>query len=632
VSNFKEEIAETIKFIDEIFRGNGSIIGQPFKSDDIKSESTDDCTIVNSLISILTTAHKIDSVNNKLNEETNILYKENNKIIEELWQHLKKISCANKNNPSNTVSSNDRKMTSVSVDKTSEEIRRKMEKIDKISFNTHLKLVKKYRVKVRTMFYHYFQNLHRQSYVPTVIKLKDNLQTPPKNVQKLTEIQWKYCLNIAQQLTADDPARHEKTLFIMTLFYWLYPRVSELVVRGKWIPLMKHFYHDEKEDWWFKVLDKNKKIRCIGVSPEMLEALKRYRISQGFLTPLPRITDAQPILPNEIGRAITRKTAIRTIVQDCFDKVIEALREDNLGSEADTMELATITYLRQTGILDDINKRGFSNIQVREKAGENLLTLSTYRYNDSLLRERHQSAKNKKLIEKRMLIHSARLVWQKNLGELNQQLPQGAIKRLTDIQWRYCVDAAIQLAASNPERYEKTLFIIAILYLLYPLPSELLASSSWTPKMNHFYQDSNQNWWFKVHKNGRVRAVAVSDDMLNILKRYRLSQGLTPLPLPIDSMPLLVRKRGEGAIAHMRKLKDLVQPCFDQAIIQLRKNELVKEANTLRQATIIWIRYTGISDDINKRGRPIEHVIEDAGYTGGTSNLYIGNDLFFQKK
>ncbi|MCC2666170.1 MAG: Phage integrase family protein [Gammaproteobacteria bacterium] len=227
------------------------------------------------------------------------------------------------------------------------------------------------------------------------------------------------------------------------------------------------------------------------------------------------------------------------------------------------------------------------------------------------------------LVKKRAPTNPIRLAWRKGLRVLKQQLPQETVKRLTEIQWQYCVKAALQLAANDPDRHEKILFIITIFYLLYPLPSELVASNHWTPKMNHFYQDRNKNWWFKVHNNGRLRAVAVSDDMLNALKRYRLSKGLKPLPSPKDNIPLLIVKPGEGAIAQIWKLKDLVQQCFNMAAIQLRKNKLFNEANALKQATITWIRNTGISDDVNKRRRPIEHVREDVGYVKDTSKAIM---------
>ncbi|MCE3239048.1 MAG: Phage integrase family protein, partial [Gammaproteobacteria bacterium] len=186
--------------------------------------------------------------------------------------------------------------------------------------------------------------------------------------------------------------------------------------------------------------------------------------------------------------------------------------------------------------------------------------------------------------EKRTLTNFKKLSYQKNLRARQQELLEETVKQFTEIQWQYCVKAALQLAADDPECHEKTLFIITIFYLLYPLPSELLASDSWVPKMNHFYQDSKQNWWFKVHNNGRIRAVAVSDDMLNALKRYRLSQGLMSLPSPEDDTPLLVVKRGGDPIAHIWRLRPLVQQCFNKAAIQLQKNKLGKEARAMRQA------------------------------------------------
>ena len=38
-------------------------------------------------------------------------------------------------------------------------------------------------------------------------------------------------------------------------------------------------------------------------------------------------------------------------------------------------------------------------------------------------------------------------------------------------------------------------------------------------------------------------------------------------------------------------------------------------ANNLQKATVHWLRHTGISDAINKQGRPIAHVRDDAGHS-----------------
>lgn len=132
--------------------------------------------------------------------------------------------------------------------------------------------------------------------------------------------------------------------------------------------------------------------------------------------------------------------------------------------------------------------------------------------------------------------------------------------------------------------------------------------------MNHFYQDSHQNWWFiKVRGDSKIREIAVSDDMLKALKRYRLSRGLTPLPLPADSTPLLITGRGKALIYRVQIIW-IIQECFNKAIELLQKDNLISEAENMEGATLNWLRHTGISDDINKRGRPIEHVQDDAGH------------------
>lgn len=57
-----------------------------------------------------------------------------------------------------------------------------------------------------------------------------------------------------------------------------------------------------------------------------------------------------------------------------------------------------------------------------------------------------------------------------------------------------------------------------------------------------------------------------------------------------------------------------MQLCFDEAVNHLRNQNAIDEADELEYATVHWLRHTGISDDINKNGRPIAHVRDDAGH------------------
>jgi site-specific recombinase XerD len=219
------------------------------------------------------------------------------------------------------------------------------------------------------------------------------------------------------------------------------------------------------------------------------------------------------------------------------------------------------------------------------------------------------------LLEEKVPLNPIALIRQKS-RYIQKQQTKMAIKRLTETQWQHCLKIAEQLAFDEPEQHERTLFIISALYLLYLRISELAANDRWIPQMKHFYQDSNQIWWFKtLGKGNKVRDIAVSDDMLKALKRYRDSRKLTSLPSPSDSKPLLPKEKGKGAISSTRHIRSIVQYCFDKTVEQLRKKELLNEADSLELATVHWLRHTGISDDINKRGRPVAHVRDDAGHS-----------------
>jgi len=187
------------------------------------------------------------------------------------------------------------------------------------------------------------------------------------------------------------------------------------------------------------------------------------------------------------------------------------------------------------------------------------------------------------------------------------------IRRLTTRQWEYVLETAQQLADQS-QAHERTLFIISILYSLYLRISELSAIPRWVPTMGDFAQDSEGLWWFTtVGKNNKERQIAVSDDLLEALKRYRISLNLNPLPSPHEKIPLISKQHGKGPIKTTSRIRDIVQFCFNRAIKRLDQDKFTTEAESLRTATVHWLRHTGISDDI--KHRPATHVRDDAGHS-----------------
>ncbi len=197
------------------------------------------------------------------------------------------------------------------------------------------------------------------------------------------------------------------------------------------------------------------------------------------------------------------------------------------------------------------------------------------------------------------------------------------IRRLSDLQWHYVIEMAKEKADSGDYVHERSLFMMSALYSMYLRISELAASKRWSPKMNDFSCDSDHNWWFTtVGKGNKQRQIAVSDVMLEGLKRWRKHLRLTPLPSPADTSPLIPKAIGKGPISSTTYIRKIVQSCFDDAIIKLNQDNLEEEAESLIEATVHWLRHTGISEDV--KIRPKEHVRDDAGHSSSAiTDKYI---------
>ena len=162
---------------------------------------------------------------------------------------------------------------------------------------------------------------------------------------------------------------------------------------------------------------------------------------------------------------------------------------------------------------------------------------------------------------------------------------------------------------------------------MYLRISELAASDRWTPMMNDFYKDHEDRWWFTtVGKGNKERQIAVSDTMLAALKRWRRFQGFSALPTPADGHPLLPVHRGKGPLSNTTHVRHIVQTCFDRAIENLSEQGLKEDSDAMMDATVHWLRHTGISDDVKRR--PREHVRDDAGHSSSAiTDRYVDIEL-----
>jgi site-specific recombinase XerD len=244
-----------------------------------------------------------------------------------------------------------------------------------------------------------FSFLQQENYLETnpvsLIRQKKGYtqrQQTRKVTRKLSKLQWVTVISATEDMAKEDNL-HERTLFLMSAFYLLGVRISELAYTNERMATMGSFAPDKSSLWWFTTLGKGNKVRDIAVPDELLEALKRYRISIG-LPPLPSREDPTPLLSKLKGKKGLGSRQIRNIVQSVFDRAINNLLRQGKKDEAEDLATATVHWLRHTAISNDIENRPREHI--RDDVGhENPGTMDKYIDIDRLAR--HQSAQHKQL-------------------------------------------------------------------------------------------------------------------------------------------------------------------------------------------------------------------------------------------
>ncbi len=246
----------------------------------------------------------------------------------------------------------------------------------------------------------YYTYLQQECYVKInpvqLVRQKSQIiqkQQSIKVTRKLSLIQWQFVLDAIEDL-ADVESEYERHLFLLTAFYLLGLRISELAETPGRIPAMGDFAPDKNSRWWFTTVGKGNKVRDVAVPDAMLDALKRYR-RELDLPPLPTRGEQTPLVHKKRGRGGLGTRQIRNLIQYCFDLAIRKLEQAGKADEAADLATATVHWLRHTAISADVEHRPREH--VRDDAGHENASI-TDRYIDTDRIARHDSAKNKPLL------------------------------------------------------------------------------------------------------------------------------------------------------------------------------------------------------------------------------------------
>lgn len=166
-----------------------------------------------------------------------------------------------------------------------------------------------------------------------------------------------------------------------------------------------------------------------------------------------------------------------------------------------------------------------------------------------------------------------------------------SIERFIDPQMWEAVLQALETLPKDTIKaqahYERMRFTLSLLYLLGPRASELEQGV-----MGDFREQRGRWWWYVLGKGGKYARVAVPDDMVAALARYRRYLGLTAAPLPDDPTPLLLTLNRSAMTA--RRMNQLLKHIFEAAAVLLEPHSTLK-ADKLRRASAHWGRHTAIT-------------------------------------
>lgn len=206
----------------------------------------------------------------------------------------------------------------------------------------------------------------------------------------------------------------------------------------------------------------------------------------------------------------------------------------------------------------------------------------------------------------------------------------------TELQWSYVISTVSQLADTQPEQHQRSLFLITLLYSCYLRISEISARAGYAPIMSQFRQDPHSGvWYFHVpfSKSGKARNIAISKALLAGLVDYRRYLRLSDLPNINDQHPIFIRHKAaahgrESGVINanlgIRHIRDEIDKLINLAADNAAKDGFEHDSQLMRKLSAHNIRHTGITHDININRRPLSHVQADAGHESiDTTSQYL---------
>lgn len=150
------------------------------------------------------------------------------------------------------------------------------------------------------------------------------------------------------------------------------------------------------------------------------------------------------------------------------------------------------------------------------------------------------------------------------------------------------IDAMPQASDREKRIYYRTRWLFSLLYISSARRAEIAGAT-----MGDLFSDQEGYWLHVLGKGKKVRDIAVSDELIDELRRYRVFLGLSPMPGTKDDRPLVFDLWGKGPITS-KMIYVIVKETCHLASVELEKIDPAR-AKKLEDASTHWLRHSSLS-------------------------------------
>lgn len=193
------------------------------------------------------------------------------------------------------------------------------------------------------------------------------------------------------------------------------------------------------------------------------------------------------------------------------------------------------------------------------------------------------------------------------------------------LEVKLTIDAMPKETQREREHYFRLRWLFSLLYLCGLRISEVIGNT-----MGSFFcrrdKDGEERWWLEIlGKGDKLRIVPATNELMIELARYRREKGLSSLPLPGESLPLLLPIGRRTDSMTRGALHAIVKKVFENTAIRLRPRGEQSQAiaDRVEQASAHWLRHTAGSHMANN-DVDLRHVRDNLGHESiSTTNNYL---------